>query len=377
MVIGIEMKPIGFDKPKLLAQMKERGVGGILLTSSENVFYTTGFPALPSAGNPILYSLRNRRPFFSYIANDGRETLCCWGFAAEGMSFGANQVRGFDTTEQAISTISSLVKESLDSKTPLGIESTCPFYVTESLQTAGAAREFVKIDRIMENLRLIKSPEEVARIKKSTEIIEATMTELMEEVIHIGMSRLELIQEGKTRLFRNGGTGISHATFAFGIYNPEIAIGERLEEGKLITLDLGGIYEGYVSDTRRYVYVGSIDPAIAELHPKMVDIVERVGAGLVPGRRLCDAYQDALGLFRDYGLPARFISIGHSIGLETEEVWITKDEDRIIEPGMVINVELYSDVPGGEHVGDEETFVVEQTGPRRISSLPQGIHKIR
>ncbi len=375
-LIGIELKPVGFKKAKLLDQIKENGLGGVLLTSPENVFYTTGFPALPTSGNPINYTLRKYRPFFSYISAEGQIFLSCWELAAEGMTYGVDEVRGFDTMEQAQGVIARLIQEKLDSRKPLGIESTCPYYVTELLKANGAAKTFSVVDRIMENLRLVKSPEEIALIKKSTEIIEKTMTELMDEVVYVGMSRLELIQEGKARLYKNGGTGVSHATFAFGIVNPEIAIGEILEEGKLVTLDLGGIYEGYASDTRRYVYAGTLDPYILKLHGEMVDIVDRVGESLRPGVRFCDVYEYALSLYASHNLTPKFARAGHSIGLETEDVWIRKEEERKIEPGMVLNIELYSDPPTGEHVGNEETYVIDEHGSKRISVLPREIRKI-
>ena len=43
----------------------------MLLSSPENVFYTTGYTALPSSGNPILYTLRNRLPYFSHVDSEG------------------------------------------------------------------------------------------------------------------------------------------------------------------------------------------------------------------------------------------------------------------------------------------------------------------
>jgi len=88
--------PPGFDRQKACELMKARDVDGILLTSPENVFYTTGYTALPGSGNPILYALRNRLPFFSYVDTEGRVSLLCWGFSTEGVDFGADDVIGFN-----------------------------------------------------------------------------------------------------------------------------------------------------------------------------------------------------------------------------------------------------------------------------------------
>lgn len=63
----VRFDPPGFDSARFATLIQERGLGGVLITSPENVYYTSGFPALFSSGNPILYGLRNVLPFFVYV----------------------------------------------------------------------------------------------------------------------------------------------------------------------------------------------------------------------------------------------------------------------------------------------------------------------
>jgi hypothetical protein len=44
---------------------------------------------------------------------------------------------------------------------------------------------------------------------------------------------------------------------------------------------------------------------------------------------------------------------------------------------MVITIELYSTAETGEQIGNEETYVIERGGPRRISVLPREIRSVR
>ncbi len=97
------------------------------------------------------------------------------------------------------------------------------------------------------------------------------------------MGRNELTREAKYRLIRNGAEGISHITFSFAQANPEFDIDEKLQEGKLVTLDLGAIYRGYCSDNRRYAYAGKVPAALEDTYRQMVGIVDAVGAALAPG----------------------------------------------------------------------------------------------
>ena len=370
-------KPYGFKKEKLVSLMKENEIRGVLLSSSENVYYTTCYTVLPSSGNPILYSLRNRLPYFVFISDDGEVTLFCWDFSTQGVEFGVDRIKGFANFAGAVSSLQAHLAENLDSDSRLGIESTCPYYVLQLIEDKVKPASLFVVDGLMSQLRLVKSEAELELVKQSTAIIETTLSELY-DLVHMGMSRLELMQAAKSLLYKNGATGISHLTFSFGEANPEIAIGEKLRENKLVTLDLGGIYKGYVSDNRRYMYTGDIPMSLLEHYNLMVEIVDSVGAQLVPGTKYSQVFRHALELFEKHAVvPAKEVThVGHNMGLETEEEWITDDPDLRVEKGMVINIELYSAAPTGEYIGDEETYTVGESGPTRLSLLPRKIRTV-
>jgi Xaa-Pro aminopeptidase len=217
--------------------------------------------------------------------------------------------------------------------------------------------------------RIIKTPAEIERIKKSTEIIDKTVRELAEN-LHLGMTRLDLIREAKSRLIMNGADGVDHVTVAFGGANPEVALAEPLEKNQIVTLDLGGIYLGYVSDNRRLVYTGKIPTELKELHLKLCNIVAEMGKALKPGKTFGEVNAYAYELYAKAGIDPLFLHVGHSLGLQVEEKWILGDDPTRIEPGMVLNIELYSTSPESVMIGDEETFVVTDKGPVKISTLP-------
>jgi Xaa-Pro aminopeptidase len=73
------------------------------------------------------------------------------------------------------------------------------------------------------------------------------------------------------------------------------------------------------------------------------------------------------------GIDPMYLHVGHSVGLQVEERWIMSDDLTRIEPGMVLNIELYSPSEEGVMVGDEETFLVTQGEPVKLSTLPVDI----
>ncbi len=371
--------PCGLDREKLVRSMQSRRLDGILLSSPENVFYTTGYTGLPSSGNPILFTLRNIYPFFSLITARGEILLICWDFSTWKVAFGADQILGFSSTSQALEVLKTALMEHLPRQGALGVESTCPLFALDAIHQALPTPGLAPVDDLMLNLRLIKSHREIELIEESTAIIEKTLSQLYAD-LRPGISRLDFMQRARVRLFENGISGIGHMTFSFGEANPEIAIGERLEPGHLVTLDLGGIYQGYRSDNRRYAYTGAVPESLLEHYRTMVAIVDGVGEALTPGATYAEVFHKALDLFEQHRIalaPGReFNHVGHNLGLATEEDWLTDNASRRVEPGMVINIELYSQAPTGDLIGDEETYVIGESGPERISQLPREIRRV-
>ena len=230
---------------------------------------------------------------------------------------------------------------------------------------------------MLDDLRLIKSPAEVALLKQSLLIVEKTCSELF-DLLRVGMGRSELAREARYRLLRNGAEGISHITCSFTQANPEFDIDEPLEMGKLVTIDLGAIHGGYCSDNRRYAFAGKVPAEVADIHAKMVSMVDAVGAALVPGATFKDLMDLTRDLYRQNDLKplGRFNHVGHNIGLETEERWLDDDADATIKAGMVINIELYTAASTGEQIGNEESYVIDERGPTQISALSRDIRSI-
>jgi Xaa-Pro aminopeptidase len=370
--------PVGLDRDALHEQMRGGGFDGLLLTSPENVFYSTGYTSLPSAGNPILYTLRSRLPYCVVIDGGGRTTLLCWGFSAQDVDFGADRIVGFNDFSGALARLREVLREVLPIDARLGVEDTCPRYVVQLLTEPGGVQpELVSADAAMAALRLVKSAQELALVRRSTAIIEQTASELF-PLLRPGMSRREIMREARSRLLRNGATGISHLTFSFGNSNPEVEADEPLESGSLVTLDLGGIYEGYCSDNRRYAYVGEPPSSLVEHYRTMVAIVDAVGEALVPGAAYSQVFDLGVRLFAEHGIPLldRFSHVGHNIGLETEEEWLADNPSAAVRPGMAINIELYSQAPTGEMIGNEETYLIHPEGPERITQLPREIYRV-
>ena len=363
------LKPVGLDRSRLFAMLKQSKLDGIFLSSPENVFYTTGFPTLPGSGNPIVYALRNQLPYFSFISKEETITLLCWAVASMGIDYGVDDIRSYFTYQMSVDELTAFIGEKLQPGCTVGVESTFPFYAIQLIQEYAKPAKILVVDDLIHQLRLLKSEGEIERIKKSTQIIDQTVVELAQN-LRLGMSRLELIQEAKYCMLKNGAQGVDHVTVAFGSANPEVALGETLEENQIVTLDLGAVYEGYVSDNRRLVYTGAVPEHLKQLHQKLCWVVAEMGNALQPGKTFAELHAHAFELYEKVGIDPMFLHVGHSLGLQVDEHWILGDDPTPVEKGMVLNIELYSFSDEGVMIGDEETYVVTGGQPEQISHLP-------
>ncbi|MHB8289718.1 MAG: M24 family metallopeptidase [Acidimicrobiales bacterium] len=373
-----EFRSLGFDPARAARLMEEHGVGAVLVSLPENVYYTTGYPCITGTGNPILFNLKNRLPAFSCIGANGEPTLLCWAFSTYGVTFGAEKVVGYEDLGAAVSSVRQVVAEQLGPAEKLGIESTCPQYVLAALAEAGIDNErLVVVDSLLRALRLVKSPRELEVLEKSLEIAESCVDEIFSSLT-IGSSRLALINEAKRYLFARGVDGISHITISFGTENPEIAIDEKLAENKLITLDVGAMVDGYCSDNRRYGFSGEIPEQITHLYKSMVAVVDSIGAVMKPGTPYSELFEHGKKLLIDGNITGHewLNHVGHSIGLEIEEDWIDDRVGPCIEEDMVVAIELYTITDELVPIGNEETYHITPDGAKRLSMLPRELHRV-
>jgi Xaa-Pro aminopeptidase len=154
--------PIGFDKHNFVALMKSKELDGVLLTSPESISYVTGYPCLPSSGNPILFAIRNHYPSYTYINNGGDIFLVAWEYSLLEIELGVDHLIKHVNSDQALDGLKHLLQNELGTGKNLGIESTCPYQLSTDIQNWVTPGKFTIVDDIFDTLRLIKKPEEIS-----------------------------------------------------------------------------------------------------------------------------------------------------------------------------------------------------------------------
>lgn len=219
---------------------------------------------------------------------------------------------------------------------------------------ACAGSRFRVAEGLLDHIRMVKEPEEVARLKKVADITEAVMNLISPRIVEgLTQKNLQIMMEMMGR-----GLGASDVSFpSTGGYlktgtipseDPFIYPKEAgLVRGTSIAFDFGLVYDGYCSDWGRSLYYGQVRPDILQAYQSL-NLAVLQAADAVGGEvtRLCDFYPhiektlDKLGYGNLLRNRLKTGVVGHQIGVEVhEDPWLKPETTQSLVEGMVFCLE--------------------------------------
>lgn len=201
-----------------------------------------------------------------------------------------------------------------------------------------------KIDKLIERLRSVKSEDEIARIKKAQEFTDKTFSYILER-IEPGRTEKEIMLEMEFNMRKLGAEGASFDFIVVSGKNSSLPHGvpsdKKIEKGDFLTMDFGGIYEGYCSDMTRTVAVGSV----SDEQKAVYDIVLKAQLSALDAVKAGKTCYEIDKVARDIISAAGYgdcfgHGLGHSLGIDIHEDprFNTVCHD-ILLPGTVMTVE--------------------------------------
>ena len=250
----------------------------------------------------------------------------------------------------------------------------------------GLALDFVATDRAVEQLRVIKDDDEIARLRAAaaglTPVAEAAFA-----AVRAGAAEREVAGVIEAALRAGGFERPAFDTIVASGPNsalPHYRAGERrLSEGDLVVLDFGGVLDGYCSDLTRTVSVGTPSSDALRVHAAVLAAQRAAIDAVRPGvlASLVDAAArqvlDAKGLGEAFGH-----GTGHGLGLDVHEdprvARATADSpSAALEAGMVLTVEPGAYLAGWGGVRIEDDVLVTPTGCETLTSVPRDLRMCR
>ncbi|MDB1954720.1 aminopeptidase P family protein [Clostridium tertium] len=347
----------------VLKAMEEQGLNQMIISSPPAIFYLTGKWFSPG-----------ERMIALYLNTKGNHKLVVNKLFPIYEDLGVDLV-WYTDIEDPIKILCTIV----DKESTLGVDKNWPAHFLIKLMDNKGAKAFVNSSPIIDRLRMIKDEEEIALMKKSSQINDKVMLELW--------NRLE---EGKTEkyyanllvdLYENQGVN----EFSF---SPIIAVrpngadphhhssNDTIKKGHSIVIDIGGVYNSYCSDMTRTVFWGE---APSERHAKIYNIVKEANLNAIgkvkEGMKFSDIDKAARDYIEDAGYGEYFTHrTGHSIGIEDHDFGdVSSSNHEEIKAGMIFSIEPGIYLKDDFGVRIEDLVLVTKDGCEVLNSVTKDI----
>ena len=232
---------------------------------------------------------------------------------------------------------------------------------------------------LIEELRQVKAPQELDRIRRAASIADQVLAEWL-PLVQPGTTEAALALELEYRMRALGAEGLAFptiiATGANGAMAHAIPGPERLRPGDVLVVDFGARVDGYCSDMTRTLYVPGATPSAeaAAVVAVVARALETALALLRPGVGCHALDQAAREVITTAGYGDFFgHGLGHAVGLEVHEGPSlsprTQPRQRV-PAGAVMTIEPGIYLPGRLGVRLEQLVYVGAQGNELLSRSP-------
>lgn len=241
---------------------------------------------------------------------------------------------------------------------------------------AGQRPELVPTTGIVEELRAIKEPEEIAALERVVALGDAAFAAVAERV-EPGWTERQVAWEIERYIREHGGDGLSFPTIVaggpWGAMPHARARDAVLKAGEGVVIDMGALLGGYCSDMTRTIFLGEPDDRFARIYD-IVLTAQLTAEELIEAGMTGDiAHNLAHTVIKEAGHGDAFgHGLGHGIGLQVHEApWLRPGSDSVLHNGMVFSVEPGIYITGWGGVRIEDLVVLENGRCRVLTKAPK------
>jgi Xaa-Pro dipeptidase len=391
--------------PRLQSKLDSEGLDGLVATTYENLLYLTdiesvGLFMFPHSAQAYAVVTRDEpeKPFYVSSVGELDQTLDAVDDLRGTIGYGTfyrETLSGADLSEEE-QFLHQISVEATPARTPLDA-------LVAALKEMGLADKRVGIDEvgllpgyfqqlgerldgevrrasdILQWIRMVKTEEEIRRIRHSAQITERALI-AVQGIVRPSVTEYEIAREFERSIVSQGG----RPKFALvrigrnGISGQVQPDDTRLEQGETIWFDVGCTYQGYWSDIARIFSLGDPGERMRTFYHAML-VGENAGISAAkPGMTAGELFDLTVQAVREAGVSHyKRHHVGHGIGAAVYDAPLLASGVEIpLEEGMVINIETpyYEFGFGAVHV--EDPFVVRSTGNVLLTELSRELHVI-
>jgi Xaa-Pro aminopeptidase len=345
----------------IYGKIRTNNLDALIITSPHNIFFLTGYPGRDSI---LLLSGKER----TYLT-DARYT-----------SEAREHLRGYVVREvknglaPAIRDLTRLFKLKKIGFETRHMSYAMYEYLKKAFKNTAA---LTGVTGWVEELRRIKTAEELKEIKKAARIAMSALT-YIRPLIKPGRKELEIAGELERFIRYNGAYAASFDIIVASGKNssfPHHMTSRRpIRKNEPVLIDLGVEYNGFKSDLTRVFFSGKINSLCKTIYGIVREAQEQAIQRIRPGIPAGEIDTAARRCIADRGYGDNFLhSLGHGIGLEVHEAPSISEKSRdVLQPGMVFTVEPAVYLPGSFGIRLEDMVAVTRTGAEILSKdLPK------
>lgn len=329
---------------------RAKGIKAALFSSEINMHYISGY-----TGEGVILVLPESQHIitdFRYIEQAERQSP----------DFKVEQT-GRDATRSQI--IKRLLSESGINE--LSVETNVLTYDEyTALSKALEGVTLTSLPHVTEEMREVKSDEEIESIRKAGEISCKAFDDLL-KYIKPGMTEKEVRAYLEYRMSAHGSEGVAFDTIVASGVNgslPHAVPSDKvIEKGELVTFDFGAKVNGYCSDMTRTIAIGEISDELRAIYDAVLEAQLAALAYIGPGKSCFEADKVARDLLEEKYPGAFGHSLGHGVGLFIHESpSLSFRSEKTLMKGHVVTVEPGVYIPGVGGCRIEDTIIITEDG---------------
>ncbi|MCK5387794.1 MAG: aminopeptidase P family protein [Candidatus Izimaplasma sp.] len=242
--------------------------------------------------------------------------------------------------------------------------------------------ELIPMDNVIEKFRISKTDDEIKLIKKACEITDQAL-EYVLGIVKPGMVERDIEVILKNKMIELGAESTWErfvvASGHRGAMPHGMASDKVIQEGELVTFDIGCFYQGYSSDMTRTVAMGEVSQELKNIYAIVLEAQKRGVAAAkagITGKALdsvCRDYITNAG-FGDYFKHGT----GHGLGLDVHEApRVSQAYDLPLELGACVTIEPGIYITGLGGVRIEDDVILTEGGCIILNEFPKELITIK
>ncbi|MCF2143717.1 MAG: Xaa-Pro peptidase family protein [Candidatus Heimdallarchaeota archaeon] len=238
--------------------------------------------------------------------------------------------------------------------------------------------EFSDASKVVQIARLIKTEEEIAIMRKASEIAATAIINTFKQV-EPGMNETEIAAIVRKELAKEGTPAFALVQSGANSSFPHGApTGRTIEKNDVLLIDAGPIYEGYFGDVTITSVIGEPSDKFLEIYDIVYNANRAAFAASKEGAIAEEVDKAARDFITEKGYGKYFTHrLGHGIGIEGHErPYIVKGNKLVLQAGMCHTIEPGIYIEGSFGVRIEDDVVVRKDGCEFLYEVPRRIWEL-